>query len=77
MRTQEFTDEAEAHAILSRYQRARLLSVYFALRDNNVPEYHDSADSVLYLIPMKHYQSYFSLCVPRDELLDKILSLSV
>ncbi len=76
MRPEEFNEEFEAHKILMRHTRAKILSIYFSLQDNATPNYMDAEDAVLHLIPIEYYESFFSFQLLKDPLTKKVMNLT-
>jgi hypothetical protein len=76
MEEQEFNDEFEAHKILMRHTRSKVLSIYFSLQDDVTPKYMDAEDAVLHLIPIKYYESFFTFQLLKDPLTKKVINLS-
>jgi hypothetical protein len=74
--SERVNDEKEAHQLLRRFKRSQILSVYFSLKDGGELSLAPDADaSILYLIPIAFYESYFTTALPLDPLTSRIANL--
>ncbi len=71
----EMNLEIEAHQVMKRMKRSRVLAAYFSLKDNEIPDFMDIEEGILYLIPIEYYESFFAACLPGDTLTSRIANL--
>jgi len=66
---------AEAHSILGKFERAKILEVYFARLDGRVPENVKEDYSILYAIDLKTIKGYLLGQHPQDAILHKLFKV--
>lgn len=77
MSEKDFAQEnfAEAHSTLGKFERAKILEVYFARLDGRMPENVQGEFSILYTIDLRTIKGYLLGQHPQDAILHKLFKV--
>lgn len=71
----EISEELELQIILGKFERSKILEIYFARFDGRVPEVIPGEYAEIYKIELKQIKEYLLGQKPQDQILRKIFQI--